>query len=126
MAAKDLLNSAIHMVQRNPYAQAALGAGAGYVGANAFNHISPIDIDPEMALAVGAFGAPMLAKRRMVSQRPTEVIADPWVGSYRDRVSGGQIVPASQAEAYRPAPPRSAPGEDMSWDEWESLMRTID
>lgn len=78
MAAKDLLNSVIG----NQLAQSALGAGAAYLGARAVNHISPVDIDPEAALVAGAFGAPMLMKRRALAAQSTP---DPWAGSYRDR-----------------------------------------
>lgn len=86
MAVKDLLNSAIH----NQIAQSAMGAGAAYLGARAMNHISPVDIDPEAAMVAGAFGAPMLMRRRMPA--PTDVIPDPWEGSYRSR----QTIPKPQ------------------------------
>ena len=56
--AQDLLDKAINLVHQNRLAQAAVGAGSGYLASQAFNHISPIDIDPEAAATAAAFMAP--------------------------------------------------------------------
>lgn len=51
-----------------------------YLGAKAFNAISPIDIDPEAAAVAGAFGAPML-RQRMKYGKSGSTMPDPWMES---------------------------------------------
>lgn len=56
--ARGLLDKAINFVHQNRLAQSAVGAGSGYLASQAFNYVSPMDIDPEAAAVAGAFMSP--------------------------------------------------------------------
>lgn len=102
LAAKELLDSAINTIRNNHVAQTALAATGGYLGAQAYNAISPWDIDPNIGISVGLASYALGKGLRPINR---------------------EHPPVSTA----PRTPRpSVQQQDLDWDEWNHLLNSVE